>query len=74
MNVEIEIMSEKSRLRPSKSEVERLLADNTKAKKLLSWSPAHANEKGLRLGLKKTIEWFTEPANTSLYQLDGYTI
>ena len=37
--VEIEIISDDARLRPEKSEVDRLFADNTKAKKVLNWSP-----------------------------------
>jgi len=74
MGVKIKIISEASRLRPPKSEVERLLANNTKAKELLLWSPVYDGDTGLRSGLKKTVDWFTEPNNMNLYQLDGYTI
>jgi NAD dependent epimerase/dehydratase len=46
------------RVRPEKSEVERLVCDNTKARKILGWQP----QTGLEEGLKKTIEWFGENA------------
>jgi dTDP-glucose 4,6-dehydratase len=42
------------RARPEKSEVERLLADVSKAKRLLDWEP----EVSLEEGLRRTIEWF----------------
>ena len=37
MNAEIEIITDEERLRPENSEVERLWADNTKAKQLFGW-------------------------------------
>ena len=49
----IRIESEEQRVRPEKSEVERLLADNTLARNLLGWQPRI----GLEEGLKMTIEW-----------------
>jgi nucleoside-diphosphate-sugar epimerase len=52
-----EIQVEESRLRPEKSEVERLLSDNTKAKKLLSWEPENQGREGFRSGLAKTLDW-----------------
>jgi NAD dependent epimerase/dehydratase len=42
------------RARPPLSEVERLLADSSKAERLLGWTP----EVGLEEGLRRTIEWF----------------
>ncbi|HYR59423.1 MAG TPA: GDP-mannose 4,6-dehydratase [Chthoniobacteraceae bacterium] len=50
------IETESQRVRPEKSEVERLLADNTKAAKLLGWTPRVTLEDGLRA----TIEWLRE--------------
>lgn len=41
------------RARPDKSEVNRLLADNSKAKELLQWEPMVSLDEGL----SKTIEW-----------------
>ena len=51
MEIDLEILSDEQRLRPEKSEVERLWADNTKAKKLFNWSPQYAGQEGLRRGL-----------------------
>lgn len=48
--------SEEQRKRPSLSEVERLLADNRKAKQMLGWSP----EVDLDTGLSQTIAWINE--------------
>lgn len=68
----IEIQTDEQRFRPDKSEVERLLSDNRKAKRLLGWSPVLAGPNGLRKGLAATIEWFLDPANLSRYQPDVY--
>lgn len=59
---------QQQRLRPEKSEVERLLADNTLARDLLGWSPAVDLEEGLG----RTIEWFRE--NLSRYRTHVYAV
>jgi NAD dependent epimerase/dehydratase len=64
----IKIESIYSRKRPAKSEVERLIADNTKAKNILGWTPKYPLEKGL----KKTIEWFKK--NKNIYKSEIYNI
>ncbi len=46
---------DENRLRPADSEVERLLADTTKAKELLGWTP----DVDLDEGLRRTIDWMT---------------
>lgn len=56
-----------AKVRPSKSEVRRLCADATKAKKLLKWEPKIPLEEGLR----KTIEWYKENS-LRLQGLDSY--
>lgn len=53
---EIIIESQAERVRPEKSEVERLLADNTAARKLLGWQPSTTLQQGLLI----TIEWMRE--------------
>lgn len=50
------IESESQRLRPAQSEVERLLADNSRARELLGWEPRVTLEEGLQ----RTIEWLRE--------------
>ena len=65
---DIEIVIDPRRIRPEKSEVERLRCDNTKAKKLLGWEPKVTLEEGL----KRTIEWISEHIN--LYKPHVYNV
>src|SRR5690606_6169948 len=74
MGVSLTIETEEQRLRPEKSEVNRLWADNQKAKQLIGWSPKYAGIEGLKKGLKETIDWFTEPSNLAQYKADVYNI
>ncbi len=74
MGATIEIETDAQRLRPAGSEVERLRADNTKARTLLGWSPEYAGIDGLRRGLTETADWFVRPENLSLYKIDRYNI
>ena len=74
MGVEIEIETDDQRMRPEKSEVERLLADCSKAKRLLGWKPAYAGLDGFRRGLAETARWFTDPRNLARYKPDIYAI
>jgi len=57
------IDSEEKRIRPKKSEVDRLCASNIKAKKLLGWKPKYEGLKGFEKGLKLTVDWFKNEAN-----------
>lgn len=74
MGVDIKIISDEVRIRPKKSEVERLLGDNQKAKKLFDWSPKYAGETGFKIGLGETIKWFTDGKNLQRYKADIYNI
>ena len=74
MGKSVEIESDEQRLRPAKSEVNRLWADNKKAFNLLNWVPQFAGVEGLRCGLQETIEWFMDPRNLSQYKADVYNI
>jgi NAD dependent epimerase/dehydratase len=74
MNKEIEIVTDNVRLRPEKSEVERLFASNEKAKQLLGWTPAYGGREGFMRGVLKTIEWFSNPKNLSHYKAGIYNI
>jgi dTDP-glucose 4,6-dehydratase len=66
--IEITIETEEQRFRPDKSEVERLVADITLARNLLSWEPVVDLEKGLA----QTIEWMREHLHR--YRPNVYTI
>lgn len=74
MGVEVEVETDGERIRPEKSEVERLWADNAKAKELLGWTPAYAGVEGLKRGLGETVKWFTDPENLKGYKTDIYNI
>lgn len=74
MGKKIEIETDEVRLRPEKSEVERLWADNEKAKKLLGWEPSYGDIEGFKRGMKETADWFSNPANLSQYKADVYNI
>jgi len=62
------IKSDDQRLRPDKSEVERLLADNTLAQKILGWKP----QVSLEEGLERTIAWIRD--NPEGYRADIYNL
>jgi NAD dependent epimerase/dehydratase len=62
------IETDEERVRPEKSEVERLLADTSKARELISWSPRTS----LEVGLMNTITWIEK--NQSCYRTDSYHI
>jgi NAD dependent epimerase/dehydratase len=63
-----------NRIRPKNSEVERLFSDNTKAKSVLGWQPEIVGIEGFRVGLEKTIEWFSKPENLAYYRPNEYTV
>ena len=52
----VEVMFDATRLRPAKSEVDRLVADNTLAQEKLGWQP----KVDLDEGLEQTIKWISE--------------
>lgn len=66
------IHKDKTRIRPKKGEVYRLKADNKKAKKLINWQPKYKNKKGIKDGLIKTIEWFSNENNIKKYKTTEY--
>jgi len=74
MNTDIEIITDENRLRPENSEVERLWADNTKAKQLFGWQPCFGGREGFKRGLTETAEWFMHPDNLARYKTDIYNL
>lgn len=74
MGVQIEIVTDEQRLRPEKSEVDRLWAANDKAARLLGWSPSYGDVHGFRRGIAETVAWFREPANLAAYKADIYNL
>lgn len=74
MNKEISITADDQRIRPGKSEVERLWADNSKAMQLTGWKPEYGGVEGFKKGLKETIRWYTNAGNLKNYKADVYNI
>ncbi|MBI2174323.1 MAG: SDR family NAD(P)-dependent oxidoreductase [Candidatus Omnitrophica bacterium] len=64
----IRVVSEDERVRPGNSEVERLCAQNAKAREILQWSPQYTLDKGLA----RTVEWVR--GNVEQYRLGTYAI
>lgn len=64
----VSIEVDPARLRPAKSEVQRLLSDNRLARELLNWQPGHTFEEGLQ----NTIRWVE--AHLALYSPDRYVV
>ncbi|MDD5368689.1 MAG: GDP-mannose 4,6-dehydratase, partial [Anaerolineaceae bacterium] len=65
---DLPVQLDPQRVRPPKSEVLRLLSDNTKARTLLGWSP----EIPLPAGLRLTLDFIS--SHLSLYHPDRYEI
>lgn len=74
MGQEIEPIQDEQRLRPQNSEVERLIADNSKAQRLLGWKPQYTGPTGFEAGIAKTARWFTVAENLALYDADAYRV
>ena len=68
MGKNVEIVFDSRRVRPPKSEVEKLIANNSKAVKLLHWEP----EVSLNEGIKRTIKWID--GNMEMYKPCVYEI
>lgn len=68
MGCDVPIVSTEDRQRPEKSEVNRLFADSTKAKRIIGWEP----QVSLDDGLERTIRWMQ--ANRGLYRSGDYIV
>jgi len=74
MDIEIEFVTDDQRVRPDKSEVERLWADNSKAGELAGWQPEYGGKEGFKRGLAETVGWFTDPENLIKYKVNIYNL
>lgn len=68
VNKPVEIAQDSARLRPEKSEVQRLLSDNRRAQQCLGWKPQVEIGEGLRI----TVNWIAE--HLSLYRPHEYQV
>lgn len=74
MGVTTAVQTHDDRVRPQLSEVERLWADNSKAKEFLGWQPVYKDVDGFRRGLEDTLEWMSMPENLARYKSGTYNI
>lgn len=70
LNPSAKIISEEKRMRPEKSEVERLLGNNEKITRLTHWKLKY----NLDDGLTETIQWFCDKTNLKRYKADIYNL
>ncbi|NJA07664.1 SDR family NAD(P)-dependent oxidoreductase [Methylococcaceae bacterium WWC4] len=70
MASDVEFLVDEQRLRPEKSEVNRLWCDNAKLKALTGFAP----QVGLEEGLRRTVAWFGEADNLKKYKTDIYNV
>ncbi len=68
INPKARIVCDEERIRPEKSEVNRLLGSNEKIKKLTDWKPQYTFEQGIA----ETIEWIGNHLN--FYKCDIYNV
>jgi NAD dependent epimerase/dehydratase len=68
MGTDTDIVEEAHRLRPKDSEVMRLVCDAARLRERTGWRPQVDRAQGLR----KTIAWFSDPANMAHYTASGY--
>jgi NAD dependent epimerase/dehydratase len=68
LDMQKEIQVTPVRLRPGRSEVQRLISDNSRARNRLGWMPRVS----LRQGLSETIEWIS--MNLHLYRPERYQL
>ena len=70
INPKAKIITDDIRLRPEKSEVERLFGDNKKILALTDWK----QQVSLDQGIEQTIAWFSVPENLNRYKSDIYNV
>ena len=64
------IVSDEERVRPEKSEVERLFGSKEKISRLTNWKQKFSLEEGL----EETTAWFSDPVNLAQYKVNIYNI
>jgi NAD dependent epimerase/dehydratase len=68
MGAQANIVEDAQRLRPKGSEVMRLVCDATKLRERTGWRPRLTRQEGLR----RTIDWFGDPANLARFKTGEY--
>ncbi|MDQ0790757.1 SDR family NAD(P)-dependent oxidoreductase [Streptomyces sp. B3I8] len=70
MDTSLHVREDAQRLRPTNSEVVRLVADSSRLRNATGWSPSH----DLEQGLAATVEFFRDPVNLARYKTGIYNI
>jgi NAD dependent epimerase/dehydratase len=70
MNSDVNFVVDEQRIRPEKSEVNRLWCDNSLINELTGFEPQHT----IKEGLQKTVEWFVNPDNLKKYKAGIYNV
>ena len=70
MQSDVQIKSDKQRIRPEKSEVFRLWGDNTQITLLTGFKPKY----DIRQGLELTYSWYTKPENLKKFKAHLYNV
>lgn len=74
LNIKLKVIVDKKRIRPKNSEVNRLLSNNKKAKKLLNWEIKYKGINGFKKGIEKTLGWIDNNQEIFLKESNKYTI
>tara|TARA_Y100000768_G_C23966589_1_gene678158 strand:- start:899 stop:1906 length:1008 start_codon:yes stop_codon:yes gene_type:complete len=74
MGTNIEVKTDTKRVRPKSGEVYRLKSGIKLAKEIANWEPKYKGKVGLKEGLKKTIDWFSDEKNLEHYKTDIYNV
>jgi len=70
----LDLETDTNRLRPEKSEVERLFAGTDKVRAMTDWRPRYGGRDGFQRGLAETVAWFQDSANRAAYKHDIYNL
>ena len=71
---DVTVEQDPERMRPEKSEVDRLWADIQRAESLMGWTPDYAGLEGFRRGLAETWAWFSVAENLARYRPGSYGV
>ena len=72
LGVDVEVELDPERVRPKRSEVERLWADVSRARAVYGWTPQWSGADGLRRGLERTARWLLGSPHRDRYRPDVY--
>jgi nucleoside-diphosphate-sugar epimerase len=72
MKTNKKVKFDKKRLRPKKSEVDNLVAENTKAKRLLNWNPEYVGKVKFEKLIIEVLDWYKK--NKKIFNSEIFNI